>query len=224
MERIPESELMDNDEQARAYADADFSEPHNAFVEYFKKRFPNFSEGHVLDLGCGPADVTMRFARFFPGTRITGVDGANAMLDIGIKDLEAQGLAHQITLKKYTLPDNRLQKLTFDAIISNSLLHHLTEPETMWQTIRSCSKSCAPILVMDLLRPESIDTVRELVKQYASDASPLLQEDFYNSLLAAYRVEEIRQQLNTSGLHYLETEVVSDRHVIVWGRKKTHGQ
>jgi hypothetical protein len=77
---------------------------------------------------------------------------------------------------------------------------------------------------MDLLRPESIDTVRELVKQYASDASPLLQEDFYNSLLAAYRVEEIRQQLNTSGLHYLETEVVSDRHVIVWGRKKTHGQ
>ncbi len=32
MDRIPEPELMDEVEQARAYAAADFSEPHQAFV------------------------------------------------------------------------------------------------------------------------------------------------------------------------------------------------
>ena len=39
MERIPEPELMDDPEQARAYASADFSEPHQAFVERFTQRF-----------------------------------------------------------------------------------------------------------------------------------------------------------------------------------------
>ncbi|HEX6174620.1 MAG TPA: SAM-dependent methyltransferase, partial [Candidatus Binatia bacterium] len=62
MERIPEPELMDEDEQARAYALADFAEPHNHFVELFRECFPDEAiTGHVLDLGCGPADVTLRF-------------------------------------------------------------------------------------------------------------------------------------------------------------------
>ena len=47
-----------------------------------------------------------------------------------------------------------------------------------------------------------------------------MNQDFYNSLLAAYNVEEIGQQLNAAGLGYLTTEIVTDRHVLVWGRKE----
>ena len=35
MERIPEPDLMSEQEQARAYAEADFSEPHENFVDLF---------------------------------------------------------------------------------------------------------------------------------------------------------------------------------------------
>ena len=73
---------------------------------------------------------------------------------------------------------------------------------------------------MDLLRPNNEDKAKELVQQYAADDSPILQKDFYNSLLAAYNVEEIGQQLNAAGLGYLTTEIVSDRHVLVWGKKE----
>ena len=73
---------------------------------------------------------------------------------------------------------------------------------------------------MDLLRPNNEDKAKELVQQYAADVSPILQKDFYNSLLAAYNVEEIQQQLNIAGLDYLTTEIVSDRHVLVWGKKE----
>ena len=73
---------------------------------------------------------------------------------------------------------------------------------------------------MDLLRTEDVRKARELVQKYVADTSPILQKDFYNSLLAAYNVEEIRQQLNAAGLGYLTTEIVSDRHVLVWGRKE----
>jgi ubiquinone/menaquinone biosynthesis C-methylase UbiE len=224
MERIPEHELMDDAKQARAYADADFSEPHEAFVAHFKERFPTFSEGSVLDLGCGPADVTIRFSRSFPKAKILGVDGAQSMLDISVRDIRSKGLAHQITLKNCMLPDPSLSRLRFEAVISNSLLHHLRDPEVLWKSIEQCTKPCAPIFVMDLHRPESIEQASEFVKQYAADASPILQKDFYNSLLAAYRAEEIEHQLLTCGLHYLTTEVISDRHVLVWGRRRTYGQ
>ncbi len=48
MKRIPEEELMDSAEQARAYADADYSGPHDAFISYFKTSFPEFRKGLIL--------------------------------------------------------------------------------------------------------------------------------------------------------------------------------
>jgi len=53
MQRIPEPELMDESEQALAYANADFSEPNQRFVEAFAAEFPGFTRGAVLDLGWG---------------------------------------------------------------------------------------------------------------------------------------------------------------------------
>lgn len=40
MQRIPEPDLMDDDAQARAYAEADFSEPHENFIALFKQQWP----------------------------------------------------------------------------------------------------------------------------------------------------------------------------------------
>jgi hypothetical protein len=45
----------------------------------------------------------------------------------------------------------------------------------------------------------------------------VLQEDFFNSLKAAYRVEEITEQLKATGLDMLNVEACSDRHLIVYG-------
>ncbi len=217
MERIPEKELMDDVVQAGAYADADFSEAHDAFVAHFAARFPGFSSGRVLDLGCGACDVIIRFARAFPETYIIGVDGAQAMLDIGLLNVQEQNLSHRITLQKCKIPDSRHCKIKFSAVISNSLLHHLSDPAVMWQYAKECSKQEAPVFVMDLLRPDSKEKAKELVRRYTADASSVVQEDFFNSLLAAYSPGEIRQQLMEAGLDYLSSEIVSDRHILVWG-------
>ena len=211
---------MDTAGQARAYAETDFSEAHDAFVAHFTSRFPDFMGGEVLDLGCGTADVIIRFAKALPNTHITGIDGAEAMLDIGFHDIEQRGVAHQIQLRKCLLPDRELSSIKYGAVISNSLLHHLCDPLVIWNTVRQCSKSGAPLLIMDLMRPESKERAQELVQNYAGDASPILQKDFYISLLAAYRIDEIKEQLQTAHLDYLSVEIVSDRHILVWGTKQ----
>jgi SAM-dependent methyltransferase len=217
MERIPEPDLMDDPEQAEAYARADFSEPHDAFVAHFRRLFRDFSAGRVLDLGCGPADIGIRFCKAYPEALLTGVDGAAAMLQRGLAAIQAAHLADRLTLMQCYLPDESLAAFQFDAVISNSLLHHLDDPAVLWETVRQTAKPGAPVLVMDLLRPESFVDAGQLTARYAADAPPVLQRDFQNSLLAAYRLEEVREQLHAASLLGFRVEPVSDRHLLVWG-------
>src|SRR3989442_1637351 len=50
MQRTPEPELMDDREQAAAYAAADWTESHGKIPGYFRERFPDFAGGRVIDL------------------------------------------------------------------------------------------------------------------------------------------------------------------------------
>ena len=43
MERIPEPELMEDEAQARAYAEANFAEPHSHFIELLQAVFPHMT-------------------------------------------------------------------------------------------------------------------------------------------------------------------------------------
>jgi trans-aconitate methyltransferase len=128
MKRIPEPELMDDPAQAHAYARADFNAPNSLFLQLFTEKFPHFSPLSVLDLGCGPADIAIRFARCFPEARVTGLDGASHMLDHGKRAIAACGFQKRVTLCKGVLPLTFLAAMEYEAIIANSLLHHLAIP------------------------------------------------------------------------------------------------
>lgn len=221
MERVPEPELMDEAAQARAYARADFSEPHNRFIELFRDRFADPQlDGPVLDLGCGPADISMRFARAWPDCTLHGLDGATAMLAEGAQLLREQQLQDRVHLYKAYLPEQGPPLDHYAVIISNSLLHHLADPMVLWHSIRRHAAPAARVFVMDLQRPASPQQAQALVDNYAVDEPAILQHDFYHSLLAAYTPDEVRQQLDLAGLSYLHIETVSDRHWIVYGQRQ----
>ena len=217
MERIPEPELMDEQEQAAAYAAADWSESHGKIPGYFRERFPQFTRGRVVDLGCGTADVTVRFARAFPDITMVGVDGSAAMLALGRRHVRQAGLDSCITLENRYLPDAALETRSFDAVICNSLLHHFADPVTLWRTAALCSKPGAPVLLIDLLRPADHDVAVRLVKEHAKDAPPVLERDFIASLHAAYTIDEVQQQLRAAGLPSFQVDQVDELHFVGWG-------
>ena len=217
MQRIPEPELMEDEAQARAYAEADFEAPHNFFIELFKQTFPALRiTGRVLDLGCGPADISLRFARAYPDCEIYGVDGAAAMLAFGDKAIQQANLAHRIRLLTGYLPGAHLPHRHYDVVISNSLLHHLADPLTLWQAVKDYAVGGAPVFIMDLMRPASQRQARALVAEYAADEPQVLQHDFYHSLLAAYTPQEVERQLSSLALPF-SVSAVSDRHLVVSG-------
>src|ERR1051325_2261087 len=97
MKRTVEPELMSAEEQARAYAQADFEAAHSSYPELFAQKFPRRpKKAVVLDLGCGPCDVTIRFAKANPGYTFHAVDGSVAMLKFAEAAIAAQRLSHRI--------------------------------------------------------------------------------------------------------------------------------
>ncbi len=217
MDRTPEPELMDDAEQARAYAEADFEEPNAHFLALYAEKFSD-ARGDVIDLGCGPGEITIRFAKRYPDSRVCGLDGADSMLEFGRRRLaELPELQDRVSFVCGILPDATLPSGHFNVLISNSLLHHLHDPAVLWRTIASHSAPGASVLVMDLYRPESRDEAASIVEQHAGDEPEVLKTDFYNSLLAAFSPEEVRAQLDDAGLDGLSVEKVSDRHMLVSG-------
>lgn len=218
MERVPEPELMQGDEQARAYAAADFSEPHERFVALLARRLPDLPESAVaVDLGCGPGDIAFRFARVFPGWQVDAVDGSEPMLALGRDAAVTRANAGRVRFHLRHLPGAKPPSASYALLFSNSLLHHLADPGVLWATLCQWGEPGAAVFVMDLLRPASRDAARSLALLYADGEPEILRADFFHSLCAAYRPDEVRAQLAAAGLE-LEVEVVSDRHWIAWGR------
>ena len=216
MERILEPELMDDPKQVEAYARADFEEENQGFVERFKEYFPDFSQGTVLDLGCGPGDIPIRFAKRYPACQVIGIDASAPMIQLGEQAVKEAGLSDRIRLRceRYEeVPGARIA----DAVISNSLLHHLPNPLQFWQRLRQLVKPGVPVLVMDLLRPDSPEAAQAIVDQYAANEPDILKRDFYNSLLAAFTEDEIGSQLARMNLTRLLVDVPDDRHWAVGG-------
>ena len=69
-----------------------------------------------------------------------------------------------------------------------------------------------------LIEPHtSVDAAHALVRKYAQTEPEILKRDFLNSLRAAFRIDEIRDQLLAAHLEYLHVRTVSDRHVLISG-------
>lgn len=219
MERVLEPELMDDEQQAEAYAGADFSVTHELFVTRFGLTFPEFESGLVADLCCGNADPTIRFAKRFPSTKIVGFDGAEAMLAQGRKAIERAGLNSRVTLKRAMLPLPTGTHPKFDVVLCNGSMHHLPDSSILWESVKNLGRPGTLVFVVDLMRPATQEKAQQIVEQHSNENDPsLMKRDFYNSLLASFRPEEVREQIFTSGLGYLRLEVVSNRHMMIYGR------
>lgn len=216
MQRVPEPELMDAPEQARAYAKADFSEPNALFVERALSHLDAAVSGRLVDLGCGPGDICLRFAQALPGWQVIGVDAGPNMLALARAALERSELGDRVEFLHAHLPDHSLDG-QFQAVVSNSLLHHLPDPMALWQTVSVLAAPGAYVQVMDLHRPADAQTAARLVDEHAADEPEVLRQDFYNSLLAAWTIEEVTDQLRQAGLESLAITQPTERHWLVHG-------
>ena len=216
MKRVLEPELMSDKQQAIAYANANFEEPHNHFLELLKYSIEKKStfSGDVIDLGTGAADIAIRLANSYPTFNIDAIDGSIAMLEEAKKAINRANLRSRIKLIHASIQKIGPMEKEYAIVMSNSLLHHLHDPMVLWKLIKKV-KGTPIIIIMDLMRPKNTKEVDELVYKYARGEPEILQRDFRNSLRAAFTPEEIFLQLRNTGLESLNISTVSDRHLLI---------
>jgi ubiquinone/menaquinone biosynthesis C-methylase UbiE len=214
--RVPEPEVMDAPDQAVAYAHADFSDSNSAYVNELISTYGDDLE-HAVDLGCGPGDIIIRVARSRPRARLTAVDASEAMLTIAKEAVARAGFGERIRLVQGRIPGLPIPPRSFTAILSKDMLHHMHDPQGLWQEVQRLGRPGAAVHIMDLMRPASPELAAEIVESVAAGEAPLLKTDFFNSLCAAFTLSEVRDQLKSAGLP-LHVEQVSERHMRISGR------
>jgi ubiquinone/menaquinone biosynthesis C-methylase UbiE len=215
MERVTEPELMDDEQQSIAYAQADFSTSNQLYVDSLVRDFPTHLRA-VVDIGCGPADVVIRLAKAAPQAAVTAIDGSAPMIALGRTAARAARVDDRLTLLHTRIPGPPPASQSFDAVLSKDLLHHLPDPRVLWNEVTRLGRPGAAVYVMDLVRPDSEDTARAMVKEGAGSEHPILQHDFYQSLLAAFTMDEVRAQVATAGLD-LTVAPIGVRHMLIKG-------
>ncbi|MBT3811238.1 MAG: class I SAM-dependent methyltransferase [Gammaproteobacteria bacterium] len=217
MERIPEPELMIDLAQAKAYSEADFESRHSKIIKLIDRSFNTADiSGDILDLGCGPGDVTFRLARRFLSADITAIDGSPAMISQAqARLLREQTFTNRMVFIEALIPGLAIPNKPYQLIVSTSFLHHLHQPEVLWQTVIKYSTPGTKVFIADLCRPASKRAARQMVRQHASGEPDVLQQDFYHSLLAAFTAEEVEKQLLAAGLSNLTVEL--DDYLLIYG-------
>ncbi|MCT0217420.1 class I SAM-dependent methyltransferase [Synechococcus sp. CS-1329] len=217
---------MEGAEQALAYAAADFSATDQAVLERITSCFGAQLGERIIDLGCGPGNISFLLAGRHPCCQVVGVDGSAAMLAIAGARLEqrrqqqrqqASPSAGSLRFEQALLPAPELQG-GYSAVVSNSLLHHLHDPQVLWCTVQQLAAPAAAIYIKDLRRPTDQASLERLVATHAAAAPPVLQHDYRHSLRAAFTVEEVEAQLAEAGLSELEVGAVGDRYLEIFGR------
>ncbi|WP_208742246.1 class I SAM-dependent methyltransferase [Leptospira kanakyensis] len=224
MVRIPEPELMEDPTQVESYDQADFESAHSFLIRKFQDRLPQrFVPESILDLGCGPGDMSSRLYSQFPNANFTFLDGSEFMLDRCKKrmgTLVSEKRKDKIDFKK-ELVQGFVPESPYDLVFSNSLLHHIHDPFEFWGAVQRSIHNDSFIFISDLIRPDSLTSANQLMERYAKEESEILKKDFYNSLLAAYRIEEVKEMLEITRLDSkLNLEPVTDRHWICYSKPR----
>ena len=93
----------------------------------------------VLDCGCGPGTITLGFAEIVSSGRATGIDVSESQVIDARKYAEAAGRSNA-TFQVGDIYDLPFEDGTFDAVFTNAVLEHLSEPESAVREIHRVLK------------------------------------------------------------------------------------
>lgn len=210
--RILEPELMDTAEEAEEYHAMDFSESDGRFAEAALALVAGVRSPEILDVGTGTAKIPVLMAKARPDLRVVALDPAREMLRVATRHVTESGLDDRITLARLDGRASRLAGARFDAVISNSTVHHIHEPFPLFREMKRVLRPGGAILVRDLARPSSMDAAWAIVKRVAAGDSLKQQQLFFDSLCAALTVAEVQRLLDDVGWGDVPVSRSSDRH------------
>lgn len=220
---------MDTPEEARDYDRMDHSTVNRAFVDDLLLLWSSTSlasrlssESHslnLLDVGTGTALIPIELCSRGVVVQVTAIDLAVEMLKLAEHNVTRAELSHCISVKRVDAKQMPYADGSFDVVMSNSIVHHIPEPRSVFAEMFRVLRPDGVLFVRDLLRPETDKQLNDLVMTYAGRENAHSQQMFRDSLHAALTLDEVRDMIAPHGLLASAVAQTSDRHWTLAWRK-----
>jgi ubiquinone/menaquinone biosynthesis C-methylase UbiE len=197
--RRPEPEVMDERLGVEAYASAAAQAYLDALDDTFVVQVLSLGiqEGMALDAGSGPGSIPMKIARRCPMLRMVGVDRSAAMIGLARKRARAPALDDRAEFLLADASQLCFADASFDLVISNSLIHHLSHPVETFNEMVRVTKPRGKILMRDLRRPPRLAFAAH-VAWHGRHYSGRMKELYRDSVRAAYTPSELCELVQKS--------------------------
>lgn len=222
-----EPEVMDTAEDACDYDRMDHSTVNRAFVDDLLSlcRTAGFDERlrdldrplSLLDVGTGTALIPIELCSRDVTCRVAAVDLATEMLKLAEQNVARHELDGRISLQRIDAKRMPYSRDSFEAVISNSIVHHIPEPSAVFAEMLRVLRPHGILFVRDLLRPETDAQLEMLVATYAGQENAHSQQLFRDSLHAALTLAEVQDLVGPHGIPASAVTQTSDRHwTLAW--------
>ena len=230
MERTVEPELMEIEDQVISYAKADFSEGENNLINqinyYLVKNNINLNKQElIVDLGCGPGNISEKLSIKWPNAKVVGIDGSKEMIRIAESNKNKSSNRNRLKNLRYICADIKnfetsevfLEK-NISLLVSNSLIHHITYLDDFFNCIKRLSSNLTINFHKDLKRPNNEKLALELKEKCAEKYDDILTNDYYASLKASYTSKELQNYIFEKKLSSLEVFEEGDQYLVIYGK------
>ncbi len=221
--RVLEPEAMDTAEEARDYDAMDHSEVNDRFVGEFLAVHGPCRGSAILDVGTGPARIPIALCQRDANARVLGIDLAQSMLRLAARNVLEAGVSERVRLARVDAKALPWPDGAFEAVVSNTIVHHIPEPERALVQMARCVAPGGTLFIRDLARPESRHDLERFVETYVGREAPASQALFAASLHAALTLEEVRTIVRKLGLPTASVAMSSDRHW-TWAWRRPAGE
>ena len=230
MDRTVEPELMEGEDQVISYAKADFSEGENNLINqinyYLVKNNINLNKQElIVDLGCGPGNISEKLSIKWPNARVVGIDGSKEMIRKAESKKNKSSNRNRFENLRYICADiKKIEASEFflgeniSLLVSNSLIHHITYLDDFFNCIKRLSTSQTINFHKDLKRPDNEQIALELKEKCADKYDDILTDDYYASLKASYTSKELRNFIFEKKIFCLEVFEEGDQYLVIYGK------
>jgi tRNA (cmo5U34)-methyltransferase len=146
---------------------------------------------HVLDVGCGAGNYTLKLLQSQPNLDVTLIDLSLPMLHRA-KQRVGQATTGHVTTIQGDIRELRLDGESFDIILAAAVLHHL-RTDAEWQAVfvalHRALRPGGSLWIFDLVE-SSIPAVEELMRHRYGDYLTELKDEAYRDQVFAYVAKE----------------------------------
>jgi tRNA (cmo5U34)-methyltransferase len=152
---------------------------------------------HVLDVGCGAGNYTLRLLQNLPNLNVTLIDLSQPMLDRAVARVR-QGTRGNVVAIQGDIREVPLARDQFDLVLAASVLHHLRTDNEWRKVFEAFYQALRPggsVWIVDLV-DSSIPAVRQIIhERYAQYLTSLKNESYRDEVFGYIEKEDTPRPL-----------------------------